>query len=30
MSDRMNGKNFRNVMRIHRVAVYSTFPVIFR
>jgi leader peptidase (prepilin peptidase)/N-methyltransferase len=25
----MNGKNFRNVMRIYRVAVYSTFPVIF-
>jgi hypothetical protein len=28
MSSHMNGKNFRNVMRIYRVAVYSTFPVI--
>lgn len=30
MSDGMNGKNFRNVLRTHRVAVYSTFPVIFK
>lgn len=28
MSDTANGKNFRNVLRMHRVAVYSTFPVI--
>jgi hypothetical protein len=30
MSERMNGKNFRNVILLYRVAVYSTFPVIFR
>jgi len=29
MSDGMNGKNFHNVLRMYRVAVYSTFPVIF-
>jgi hypothetical protein len=28
MPDGMNGKNFCNVLRMHRVAVYSTFPVI--
>ncbi len=26
MSGRMNGKNFRNVIPLYRVAVYSTFP----
>jgi hypothetical protein len=30
MSGRMNGKNFRDVIPIYRVALYSTFPVIFR
>jgi len=28
MSDTMNGKNFRNVLRVYHLAVYSTFPVI--
>jgi len=28
MSDGMNGKNFRNVLSMYCVAVYSTFPVI--
>jgi hypothetical protein len=26
----MNGKNFRSVLPIYHVALYSTFPVIFR
>jgi hypothetical protein len=30
MSSLMNGKNFRIVIPIDRVAVYSTFPVILK